>query len=136
MKNIMVVRTKMSNKYNAQKAIVNGKTFDSKHEGERYYELMIMQRAGAIKDLQLQVPFILIPPQYEEDIELPNGKIKKGKCIEQSVKYIADFVYKDAKTGKTVVEDAKGYKDGAAYRIFVIKRKLMLERFGIRIKEI
>lgn len=28
------------------------------------------------------------------------------------------------------------YKDGAAYRIFVIKRKLMLERFGIRIKEI
>lgn len=77
-----------------------------------------------------------IPPQYEEDIELPNGKIKKGKIIEQSVKYIADFVYIDAKTGKTIVEDAKGYKDGGAYRIFVIKRKLMLERFGIRIKEV
>lgn len=126
----------MTNKYNAKKTVVNGKVFDSKHEGERYYELILMQRAGAIKDLRLQVPFILIPAQYEEDIELPNGKIKKGKVIEQSVKYIADFVYIDAKTGKTIVEDAKGYKDGGAYRIFVIKRKLMLERFGIRIKEV
>ena len=131
MKNIMIVRTKMSNKYNAQKAIVNGKTFDSKHEGERYYELMLMQRAGAIKDLQLQVPFVLIPPQYEEDIELPNGKIKKGKCIEQSVKYIADFVYFDIQSGKQVVEDVKGVRTPE----YKIKRKLMLYIHNIRILE-
>lgn len=40
--------------------------------------------------------------------------------------------------GKTVVEDVKGYRDpsSAAYAKFVIKRKLMLERYGIQIQEV
>ena len=49
-------------------------------------------------------------------------------------KYVADFIYCDA-DGKTVVEDVKGYKKGAAYDLFAIKRKLFLHRYGIRIKE-
>jgi len=35
-----------------------------------------------------------------------------------------------------VVEDVKGLKKGAAYQVFVIKRKLMLDRYGIEIKEV
>lgn len=52
------------------------------------------------------------------------------------MKYVADFVYTDTRTNLTVVEDVKGYRDGGAYRVFVIKRKLMLQRFGIQIKEV
>ena len=48
-------------KYNAKKVIVDGITFDSKKESKRYLELKQMQENGEIHDLQLQVPFELIP---------------------------------------------------------------------------
>jgi hypothetical protein len=40
------------------------------------------------------------------------------------------------KDGQQIVEDVKGYKKGAAYNIFVIKRKMMLHFRGIRINEV
>ena len=97
-------------------------TFDSKREYERYQALALLERSGVISDLQIQVPFELIPKQ------------KKSTGYERSVKYIADFVY--VKDGQKVVEDAKGYKKGAIYELFVIKRKLMLEKYGIEVKEV
>jgi hypothetical protein len=80
--------------------------------------LKLLQRAGKITDLRLQVPFLLIPSQYEN-----------GKCIERECKYIADFTYRE--NGKFVVEDAKGLKTD----VYIIKRKLMLEKYGIKIRE-
>jgi hypothetical protein len=56
-------------------------------------------------------------------------------CIERGLYYIADFVYID-ETGHTVVEDVKGYKGGATYRVFAQKRKLMLEIYGIKVVEV
>lgn len=108
------------NKYNAKKVEIDGITFDSKKEAARYCDLKLMQRAGEIRDLQLQVEYELIPKQAGE----------------RACNYIADFVYRDVATGKTIVEDVKGYKKGAAYSIFAIKRKLMLWRYGIKIVEI
>ena len=40
------------------------------------------------------------------------------------------------KNGKLVVEDVKGYKKGPAYNVFSIKRKLMLQVYGIRVQEV
>lgn len=48
------------------------------------------------------------------------------------MRYIADFVYFDKKAQRTVVEDTKGFKT----KDYIIKRKLMLERYGIRIREV
>lgn len=58
-------------------------------------------------------------------------------CIERGVGYIADFAYK-TRDGATVVEDVKGYRDpsSAPYAKYVIKRKLMLWKYGIKIKEV
>lgn len=112
------------NKYNAEKTAYNGELFDSTKEADRYAELLLMQRAGKIFDLQRQVKFELIPPQ-----ERPDGK------REFPVRYIADFVYKDS-TGRKVAEDVKGYKNGAAYKMFVVKRKLMLLVHHIAVEEI
>lgn len=92
---------------------------DSKKEARRAQELWLLQRAGKISCLQQQVTFELIPAQYDE----------RGRCLERAVKYVADFVY--AQDGKTVVEDVKGYKTPE----YVIKRKILLWRYGIRIKE-
>lgn len=112
-------------KYHNKKVVVDGMKFDSKKEGQRFLELSLMQRGGYISDLQRQVKYILIPSQKID-----------GKVVEREVSYKADFVYKDNTTGKTVVEDVKGYKGGQAYALFKIKRKLMLYIHNIRIVEV
>lgn len=111
-------------KYRNKKVLVDGVAFDSKKEAKRYRELKLMEDAGMISRLERQVKFDLLPNQKDPD----------GKVIERKVQYVADFVY--MKNGKVVVEDVKGYRDGGAYRVFVIKRKLMLYRFGLKVIEI
>lgn len=105
------------NKYRNDKR--NG--FDSKKEERRYNELLLLQRAGKIKNLARQVPFELLPPQYCD-----------GKCVERGVKYIADFTYWE--NGKLVVEDVKSAVT-RKNKDYVIKRKLLLFMRGIRLRE-
>ena len=110
----------MKQKYNNVK--YNG--FDSKKEYYRSNELRLLEKAGEISNLKEQVPYELLPAQYQ----IINGK---KKCIEKSVKYIADFQYID-KDGNLVVEDTKGMRTST----YIIKRKLMLYFHGIKIKEV
>lgn len=126
---------KKQNKYGNKKVVRNGMTFDSIHEYERYCGLFLLEKAGLITELETQKPFTLIPAQYEAYERYgKNGKrLKDGKrCVERSVVYVADFVYKE--NGKTVVEDTKS--DATKTKDFVIKRKLMLWVHNIRIKEV
>lgn len=127
--------TRTPNKYHAKKTVREGQVFDSKREAKRYTELLILQRAGKISDLRTQVEYELIPAQREPDTVGSRGGIKRGKVIERAVKYVADFVYVD-ENGTEIVEDAKGYKDGQAYAVFVIKRKLMLYKHHIHVREV
>lgn len=92
---------------------------------------MLLERAGEIKDLKRQVKFELIPSQREPDTIGKRGGVHKGKVIENAVNYIADFVYTDCRSGVQVVEDSKGMRT----KDYIIKRKLMLYRHGIRILE-
>lgn len=50
-------------KFGNKKYSIDGIKFDSKKESQRYCELKMLERAGQISDLQLQVEFILIPAQ-------------------------------------------------------------------------
>lgn len=119
-------------KYHNRKVVVDGIKFDSIHEANRYKELKLMEQAGEIHDLQLQVKFKLIPTQREwTDETTKTGKPKKGKLIEKEASYIADFVYKN-RYGIQVVEDAKGFKT----QEYILKRKMLLYYHGIRIKEV
>ena len=126
-------------KYHSKKTVIDGITFDSRKEAERYSELKLLERCGAISNLELQKVYELIPAQYElyERYGKNGNRLKDGKkCIEKSCVYKADFVYIDNETGQQVVEDVKGYKGGQAYSLFSIKRKLMLERYGIKVEEV
>ena len=106
-------------KYCAKKVTADGITFDSRKEANRYRELVLLERAGRIQNLQCQVKFELIPSQRVD-----------GRVVERAVQYVADFVY--TQDGKMVVEDTKGFKT----KDYIIKRKLMLYRHNIRIKEV
>ena len=124
-------------KYNATKVTIDGHTFDSKHEANRYLELKLLERAGKISDLRLQVEYELIPNQYAtEERYGKNGRRLKDKeiLLERKCCYVADFVYTDNRTGETVVEDTKS--EATRTPEYIIKRKLMLHKYGIKIVEV
>ena len=114
-------------KYKNEPIEIDGHKFPSHKEANRYCELKLLQGSGKISNLRLQVKFELIPNQYET---LPNGE--RGKLLERKTDYVADFVYTE--DGKLVVEDVKGGPTRTP--AYIIKRKLLLERFGIKIKEV
>lgn len=128
-------RTAKTNKYNAKKVVIDGIEFDSKKEAKRYQELLLLQKAGEIYMLERQKVYELLPAQREPDTVGKRGGVIKGKLLERAVDYVADFVYTN-KNGETVVEDVKGFREGVAYAVFVLKRKLMLYRYGIKIIEV
>ena len=93
-------------KYKNKKTQVDMYLFDSVLEAKRYKQLALLERAGEIKNLKLQVPFLL-----QESFR------KNGKTY-RKIEYIADFVYEE--NGQTIVEDTKGIKTD----VFKIKQKL------------
>lgn len=105
-------------KYNNRKIRVGGEVFDSKREYNRWCELRLLERSGIICNLQRQVKFRLIDSQ------------KTPERTERPCDYIADFVYYE-NDGSRVVEDCKGMRTD----VYKIKRKLMLEKYNILIKE-
>ena len=132
----MVLIKMYKNKYyNIKTRASDGTVLDSVREARRYEELLILQRAGKITDLQRQVRYELIPAQYEtyERFSKSGERLKDGKrLLERGVDYVADFVYKDVESGNIIVEDAKGFKT----KEYTIKRKLLLSVHNIRIKEV
>ena len=118
-------------KYGNTKITVDGIQFDSKREEARYQELKLLERAGVISFLQRQAKFQLIPNQYAPSDETytkgpRKGQRKPGKLLEHE----CSFCY--IQNGETVVEDSKGYRT----EVYKIKKKLMLERYGIQIREV
>lgn len=102
----------MKSKYRAVRTEVDGIKFASRKEAKRYGELKMLQIAGEISELRLQVPYELNP----------NGSF--------SYRYFADFEY-ITKGGVKITEDVKGFRN-ATYKK---KAKLMLKVHGIKIKE-
>ncbi len=122
-------------KYRNKKISYNGQVFDSKKEYRRYRELLLLQKANQIEDLDCQTKFVLIPGQRDISEEVykrgpKKGQPKPGNVIEKECAYYADFTYK--KNGELVVEDTKGVKTEA----YKIEKKMMLYFYGIRIKEV
>lgn len=106
---------KKTHKYGAKKAVVDGISFDSRREARRYQQLRLLERAGQIRDLELQ-------PVYRLHA-LGGGEIAK---------YVADFKYVEVSTGRTVLEDAKGHPT----RVYRLKRKWLLAEYGISVREV
>ena len=101
-------------KYGNKKVTVQGIKFDSKWESERYLYIKSLERAGRVRNLELQVRFNLL---------VNDQKI----CA-----YIADFRYeKENANGdwETIIADAKGVETPE----FKLKKKLMKACLGIEI---
>lgn len=87
-----------------------------------------MEARGEISELERQKRYELIPRQNEL----------------RNIEYVADFVYK--RDGETIVEDVKPtdrrgeisryYKNTEAWRMYMVKKKLMKYIHGINVMEV
>ena len=112
--------------------------FDSQKEARRYDHLILLEQAGKIRDLRLQVDFTL--QEAYTDAE--------GRRV-RAIRYKADFTYYAPpeagshaeywaeKTGAPwtqVVEDVKSKPTKT--KTYAMKRKMLKDRFGLDITEV
>jgi len=99
-------------KYRNIRTVVDGISFDSRAEANRYCELKNLMKAGVVK-LFIRQPRFLLQEGYEKDGEW-FGKLE----------YVADFLvcYMD---GRSEIEDVKGKKT----RTYIDKRKLFERKY-------
>ena len=105
--------------------------FDSQKEARRFDELSALERAGTIRDLRMQVDFTLQEAYTDGE----------GRRV-RAIRYKADFTYMKQsfvdRDGEwqwaLVVEDVKSR--ATRTKEYILKRKLMKERFNIDIQEV
>jgi hypothetical protein len=121
------VPSKRPHKYRAQPTVSDGIRFASKAESRRYQELKLLEKAGEIKELELQPKFPLSVPWYQGHNNAVIGT------------YLADFRYfrRSRQKGygtawKHVVEDVKGFKTP----LYRWKKKHVEAQYGLEITEV
>lgn len=85
-------------KYNARKTTIDGITFASRLEADRYVQLKLLEKAEEISDLKLQPEFQI----FQGYIDPETGEHHKSRY------YFGDFQYVDKQEHKVIVEDTKG----------------------------
>ena len=106
-------RPKKKRKYRNEPVTVDGIRFDSKHEAAVYQELMLRVKSGELRNVLLQVPFLL-----------PGG-----------IRYVADFVTLTPDFKIEGVYDAKS-EITRKNRVYINKKKQMKACWGIEIREV
>ena len=104
----------MAHKYHAVPTVVDGYRFPSQREARYYQNLKLLEKAGAIQDIELQPVFSLVV---------------NGQPIGV---YRADFRYVDCETGEVVTVDVKGFRT-KEYRL---KKRLVEALYPVQIVEI
>ena len=105
------------NKFHAEKVELDGFTFGSGDEARRYTELLLLQRAGEIRALQVH-------PVYHFWV--------RGILVGH---YTPDFEYQTAVGSELIVEDVKGGK-ATRTEAYGLRKRLLWACLGIRVKEV
>jgi len=106
----------------AERTDADGNVFDSKGEMRRWNELLLMQRAGEISDLERQVALPLMIAG--NPIKIRSPRYAQGRAVV----YIADFRYREP--GGVVIEDFKGvWTPEARLKIAIVEAQ-----YGVRVK--
>lgn len=131
MEKLGIVGKTKAPKYHNQPDSRGNLRFDSKKEARRYDELMLMLKAGQIRNLRLQQQYTLQESYITET----------GERV-RAIHYVADFAYERPtapdKYGTVfwlpVVEDVKSRATKTAQ--YEMKKKLLRERFNLTITEV
>lgn len=117
-------------RHSAHRSVVwMGERFDSQRELARWRELLLLERAGEIRDLERQVRIPIVIGGVEVRYP-PTATGARGKAMV----YVADFTYHDNRDGARVVEDAK-MQSGYRPEVYRFKRALLYS-MGVTIREV
>ena len=108
-----IIEPPKKSKYGNVKVVIDGHTFASKKESERYLYLKNSMQQGWISKLTLQPKFIL-----------QQKFIDRTGITHQEISYVADFEYLD-QNSNDIVEDVKGMKTD----VYKLKKKMLLLRY-------
>ena len=108
----------MVRKYHNKKVKYDGYTFDSIREKNYYIKLKLLEKAGKIKELELQKEFELQP------------SFKLNNKTSRKITYRADFTYKTTEDDKLHVVDVKGFRTD----VYRLKKKLFEYKYRIEIE--
>lgn len=116
-------------KYRNQKTVVDGITFDSKKEAQRWFELTLLLKAGKIARLKRQQHFELCAPQTD----IRGNVTDTGGWLKVVGHYVADFTYDELSVKETrfIVEDAKGMRTA----MYLWKKRHFEAQYGLQIRE-
>lgn len=107
------------NKYNNQKCILNGLTFDSRLEMRYYEHLLGLQEKGVVEEIQTQKKYLL-QPGYE----------KSGRKV-RPIYFVSDFEVHYA-DGHVEVIDVKGME----LPVYKLKKKIFDYKYDLELKAI
>ena len=107
-------------KYHNKKVEYDGYTFDSIKEKNYYIKLKLLEKAGKIKELELQKEYELQP------------SFKLNNKTSRKITYRSDFTYKTTEDDKLHVVDVKGFRTD----VYRLKKKLFEYKYRIEIEEI
>jgi Protein of unknown function (DUF1064) len=114
------------NKYHAIPIHVDGVRFASIKESARYLELKLLEKAGAIQDLELHPVF----PLHVFELYRSLAPIQ----ITTIGRFTADFQYCDLSSGEIVVEDTKS--DVTKTEAYRLRKRLAEVIHGIHVREL
>jgi hypothetical protein len=113
---MIIIKRNGRNKYGNRMTEINGIKFASKKEACRYEELLWLEKAEKIENLELQKSF-----------ELQEAFVnKRGGQTIRPISYVCDFFYYDKENECYTVEDVKGLQT----EVYKIKKKLFLKKYG------
>ena len=95
--------------------------FGSKKEAAYYDQLMILEKAGTVRNIKLQYQYLL-KPAYTDAYT--------GERF-RAISYLADFVFERLEDGKwreVVIDTKGGGRKGTETKTFIMKRKLLAEQ--------
>ena len=95
--------------------------FGSKKEAAYYDQLMVLEKAGAVRNIKLQYQYLL-KPAYTDAYT--------GERF-RAISYLADFVFERLEDGKwreVVIDTKGGGRKGTETKTFILKRKLLAEQ--------
>lgn len=98
------------NKYRNKKVEVQGVKYDSKKEAKITQEILLLEKAGKVRD-------VVLKPKFDFKIEGETIRYASGRPLT----YTADVQYFDIEKDKLIVVDIKGFETD----VFKIKRALM-----------
>ena len=117
--------TPKPSKYHNVGVVIDGRNFASKKEGAYYVELKARRAAGEIRNLELQVPFLLTT----RGLDGLDGVVAT---------YVCDFQFEERDADgewSRVVVDVKGGR-ATQTQLYALKKKWLWLQSGIAIREV